>query len=67
MQPEEMEDQGMIRTMLLCGCIGPILAALMPVGTVIQLHGGQRATSLSRGMAKTTADSWKVREQIRKS
>lgn len=57
----------MIRTLLLCGCVNPILAALMPVGMVIQLHGGQRAISLSRGMAKSTADFWKVREQIRKS
>lgn len=66
-QPEEIKDQGMIRTILLCGCVSPILADPMPVGMVVQLHGGQRAISLSRGMAKSTTDSRKVREQIRKS
>lgn len=53
--------------MLPCGCVSPILAALVPVGMVIQLHGGQRAIGLSRGMAKSTAGARKVGEQVRKS
>lgn len=57
----------MIRTMLLCGRISPVLAALIPVGMVTELWGGQKAISESRSMAKSTAESRKVRKEMRKS
>ena len=41
------------------------LATFMPVGMVVQLQGGCRAISLSMGMAKSTADSRKVKEELR--
>lgn len=66
-QTEEVEDQGVMGAMLLCRFISPIWAALMPFGMVVQVCGGQRAIRLLRGMAESTADSRKVREQVRKS
>lgn len=48
-QPEEMESLDMIRTMLLCGHLSPVSAALVLAGMVTEPWGGGRRPSAGQG------------------